>query len=78
MDPPDDPIYDAERQMIEHELGLYRRLMSKHVARMPLDFDHPPNDDEIKARLEELIAEDPEALDIAERLSVMMRFRRGE
>jgi hypothetical protein len=77
----DDPLYDAERQMIEHEAAAFRELFLKLSARLGLprrDEETPlPDDDEIRAALERLVEEDPDARDIAERLGVLERFRGG-
>jgi hypothetical protein len=80
--PQDDPIRDAERQMIEHEVDLYREFLFKLLARIgPLDFDHSWTDEEqreIQAVWREIVEEDPEAHEIGERLGLLQRFHIGE
>lgn len=76
-----DPLHDAERQMFEHEAALYRALREKLRDRLMPDPDRPVSDEErraIDAALRELVAEDPEARDLAERLAALHRFRVGE
>jgi hypothetical protein len=80
MDPhSDDPLRDAERQMAEHETALISTLFGRLSARLGLaaavDREELVTEAEIRAAFEQLVSEDPETLELVQRLAVLQRFR---
>lgn len=81
MDEQDNPLYDAERQMVEHELAAFSVLFRKVSDRLNLRGGIPANapdhltDEAVAMALQQAVAEDPEARELAERLAVLQRFR---
>jgi hypothetical protein len=68
-----DPLYDAERQMAEHELSLFTALFAR-LSRQ-FGYEDLPSSEEIQATARRLIQEDPEFVSLAERLALMQRQR---
>jgi hypothetical protein len=72
--PPDDPLRGAERQMAEHEVEMKNRLVDSVAARVSRGMT---NEAAMREAVEEMIRENPELRDLAERLAVMRQFRSG-
>jgi hypothetical protein len=69
-----DIFREAEQQMAEHELDIFRRLFAVAARHVPIDATAP----EVHQAIEKLILEDPEARELAERLGLFDQFRRSE
>jgi hypothetical protein len=67
----DDPLISAERQMVEHELDLVRRLYAKGLTRLSGDPTEWPSVEE----LQEALMSDPETAELADRLRKINQFR---
>jgi hypothetical protein len=70
---PAEVLAGAEAEMVDDEVGFFRELMGAAVARMPADREL--SEDEMRAEIERLIAEEPRLREVAERLAVRNRFR---
>jgi hypothetical protein len=60
-----------ERQMGEHELELFGRLVASAAAQLPAD----ATEDEIHTAVIDLLRNDPETRDLADRLAILQRHR---
>lgn len=69
----EDPLYDAEAQMVEYEVAAFRDLFLQVSRRLPDTSE--PTEEQITAVLREVIAKDPRARDLAERIGVLQAFR---
>jgi hypothetical protein len=72
----DDPIDDAERQMVEHELDTVGELMAMAWDRLPKDREFTAA--EARAALHELIADDPRARELAKGIAAKRQIERGD
>lgn len=72
----DDPLGDAEMQMAQSELDLFRRLFDK-LPRPDLSTGGLADAEAVRGSLRRLADEDPEARELLERLAVFHRFRQG-
>lgn len=67
-----DPLDDAQRQMIEHQMDLFRQVMAKAFDRIPVTAEL--DEDAMREVVADLVSEDPEARDLLGRLGVLERF----
>jgi hypothetical protein len=79
-----DPLDAAELEMAQHEVAMLDQLFDAAFRRLGLgdvDREELLTEAEIRAAFKQLLREDPEALELAERLGVLKQFReldRGE
>ncbi len=71
----DDPLYDAERQMVEHEVEGLKAAPRKLLERLGSCFWERMTEEEVNAALVEMVAEDPELREQLERAGTFQQFR---
>ena len=73
----DDPIREAERQMILHELGIFQALFRKASESLGVGSGTYVSDDEVREAVDRLLVEDPDARELARRLVAFQHMREG-